>query len=130
MAKNTNNRESIKTFDDVLAKLGNTDSDVQDFNKLKAIFDGSHHLVAYQKCVLISKALNDGWTPDWTDRNFKYWPWFNMGSASGGFSYYVFDYWDSTSSVGSRLCFKSSELAKYAGTQFEDIYKDFLTLNS
>ena len=55
-----------------------------------------------------------------------------MGVVSGsgsGFSYYdcVFTY--SRSSVGSRLVFKSRDLAKYAGQQFEDIYKGFFLIN-
>lgn len=29
---------------------------------------------------------------------------------------------------GSRLCYKSRELAEYAATQFADIYNDFLTI--
>ncbi|WP_166964664.1 hypothetical protein [Yeosuana marina] len=86
--------------------------------------------VAYRKLKLIAQALNEGWTPDWTDSNeYKYYPWFEMGSASGvGFSYDGYDHWYSISCVGSRLCFKSRELAEYAGKQFEDIYKEFLTI--
>jgi hypothetical protein len=54
-----------------------------------------------------------------------------MGSPSGvGFSYVDCVRWLTSSDVGSRLCFKSSELAEYAGKTFESIYKDFLTLNN
>jgi hypothetical protein len=32
------------------------------------------------------------------------------------------------SGVGSRLCFRSKEIAKYAANQFLDLYKEFFTL--
>ena len=88
--------------------------------------------LAYKQLKLIVQAFNEGWVPDWTNSNeYKYYPWFKMGSPSGGgFSSYVFGDWDADSSVGSRLCFKSADLAKHAGQLFESIYKDFLTLNS
>jgi hypothetical protein len=88
--------------------------------------------LAYKQLKLIVKAFNEGWTPDWTNSNeYKYYPWFKMGSPSGGgFSYYDYAYWRTGSTVGSRLCFKSADLAKHAGQLFESIYKDFLTLNS
>ena len=33
---------------------------------------------------------------------------------------------DTTADIGSRLCFKSSALAKYAGEQFAEIYFAFV----
>ena len=49
-------------------------------------------------------------------------------SSAGRFSFRDSVYLISTSYVGSRLCFKSKDLATYAGTQFLDIYKDFFTV--
>lgn len=120
-------KERIKTFADVLTELK---IDPQDFHNRTYQLDADTK--AYEQVKLIVKALNEGWTPDWENSNqYKYYPYFEMGSPSGGgFSYYVCDFWVTLSFVGSRLCFKSSELAKYAGTQFEDIYKEFLTLNN
>ena len=88
--------------------------------------------LAYKQLKLIVQAFNEGWVPDWTNSNeYKYYPWFKMGSPSGGgFSSHDCDSWITTSTVGSRLCFKSADLAKHAGQLFESIYKDFLTLNS
>lgn len=84
--------------------------------------------IAYKKIKLIAKALNNGWTPDWdNDNEYKYYPYFNMQSGVG-FSDSCCDYWAANATVGSRLCYKSSDLAIYAGKQFESIYKDFLTL--
>lgn len=123
--KPKNIKEVIKTFEDVLKYF---DIDEDDFN------EGNEDLevdeIAYRQIKLIVKALNEGWTPDWTNSNeYKYFPWFKMGSSSGsGFSYRVFDYWNSASVVGSRLCFKSRELAEYAGKQFTEIYKQYMTI--
>lgn len=84
--------------------------------------------IAYKKIKIISKVLNNGWTPDWNNSNEgKYYPYFDMRSGVGfSGSGYVRGY--SFTVVGSRLCFKSSDLAIYAGKQFENIYKDFLTI--
>jgi hypothetical protein len=81
--------------------------------------------------VIIAKAINGDWVPDWTDSSqWKYYPWFEMGSSSGvGFSYHDYVAWRTYSTVGSRLCFKSSDLAKHAGQLFEqEIYKPLFTI--
>lgn len=81
---------------------------------------------AYKELKTIVKALNEGWTPDWNNSSeYKWYPWFYLnqpGFRLNGVCYYSF------SAVGSRLCFKSRELAEYAAKQFESIYKTFFTL--
>ncbi|UOY07740.1 hypothetical protein L0P88_04115 [Muricauda sp. SCSIO 64092] len=118
-------KERIKSFDDVLEYH---QLDKQEFEVECAAL--SKDEVAYRKLKLIVKALNEGWTPDWGNSNqYKYQPWFNMGGSSGsGFAYLGYGIWHSYSYVGSRLCFKSRELARYAGEQFTDIYKDFFII--
>ena len=86
---------------------------------------------AYHQLTIIAVALNEGWEPDWSNNSqYKYYPWFEYkkGLAGGGsgFSFDVYVYDVSTSTVGSRLVFKSRELAEYAAKQFEDIYNKFL----
>jgi len=50
----------------------------------------------------------------------------NNGSVSGPFSVYSYGAWSyAYSNVGARLAFKTAELARYAGKQFFDIFKDF-----
>ena len=117
-------KERIKTFADVLNHFG---IDETYFNEQNEDLESDE--VAYRKIKLIVKALNEGWTPDWSDSDqYKYFPWFNMSSSSGaGLSYLGFG-WNSCSAVGSRLCFKNRDLAKYAGQQFESIYKEFMTI--
>ena len=87
--------------------------------------------IAYVKLKLIAKALNEGWTPDWSNGEWdKWYPWFKMddSSSAGRFPFHDAVSRYSSSIVSSRLCFKSKDLATYAGTQFLDIYKDFFTV--
>ena len=117
-------KERIKTLNDVLRENGISEKKFSD--SCEGLPDDE---VAYKMVKEIVKAFNEGWTPDWTDSTQgKYYPWFEMGSPSGGgFSCSDFDRWHTASYVGSRLCYKSADLAKHAGQLFESIYKDFLT---
>ena len=88
-------------------------------------------LIANYQLMVIAEALNEGWTPDWSNGEWdKWYPWFKMddSSSAGRFSFVDAGHQRSGSVVGSRLCFKSKDLATYAGTQFLDIYKDFFTV--
>ncbi|NYJ27542.1 hypothetical protein [Allomuricauda sp. ARW1Y1] len=116
--------ERIKSFDDVLGYHGLEKEEFEE--ELESM---STDEVAYRKVKLVAEALNEGWQPDWTNSSeYKYFPWFKMGGSSGsGFAYGDYANWNTDSYCGSRLCFKSSKLAKHAGEQFTDIYKDFLT---
>lgn len=117
--------ERIKTIDDVLQALSDKDADVVIYRKLLTVLDIDSYVVNNQLAVLITKALNEGWVPDWSNPNeYKYFPWFEMGSS--GFRF--FDHGDWCSSVGSRLCFKSSELAQYAGRTFQNVYEKFMLI--
>jgi hypothetical protein len=82
---------------------------------------------AYKKLKVVIAAINQGWTPDWNNSNQrKWWPYFVLSSGFG-FSLPGYRYDIADSRVGSRLCFETSEKAEYAGKQFTDLYKDFLT---
>lgn len=83
--------------------------------------------VAYRILKLLAKSLNEGWVPDWSNSNeYKYFPWFEMRGSSG-FRFGGHGHWYSVSHVGSRLCFRTRELAEYAGKQFQHIYGQFMT---
>ncbi|KFC59836.1 hypothetical protein [Flavobacterium gilvum] len=84
-------------------------------------------MIAHAKLVIIAKAINGDWVPNWNDWDqYKYYPWFEMGSPSGGgFSFADYVGWGAHSGVGSRLCFETRDQAKYAGKQFEDLYKTY-----
>jgi len=85
-------------------------------------------LTSADKLMIICRVLNGDWLPDWTDYSqYKYYPWFTHKSGFG-LSYGDCVYARTDASVGARLCYKTSDLAKYAGTQFADLYNDYLTL--
>jgi len=109
----------IKTFEDACKVL-----DIDDYEKLPNKDEKS--IDAHRKLIVIARALNGGWTPDWNDSSQKKWyPWFKMSS---GFGFY-YSNWTYTAAyfTGSRLCFKSEKLADYAGKKFTKLYEEFLT---
>jgi len=117
--------KEIKSFEDACKKLG-IKTKLPDVSMMPA--DQQKAIIAHYKLVIIAQALNDGWKPDWSNYDeWKYYPWFDMSAASG-FAFDDYVHWDSTSTVGSRLCFKTRELAKYAGTQFLSLYKEYFVI--
>lgn len=120
-------RKRIKTYPDACEFLG--EEPIVDEVLLKLGFTKDE--IAYRKLKTIAKALNEGWLPDWTNSNqYKYWPWFVYDSNSAGFgcAYANYTATSTNTHIGSRLCFKTRELAAYAGEQFEDIYNDLLLI--
>lgn len=83
---------------------------------------------AYKKLELIVEVLNEGWIPNWSDsEEYKYYPYFEFNSEAGRFSssdYYLSNHVNSF--VGSRLVYRTKELAIHAGKLFIDIYNDHM----
>ncbi len=120
-------KAKIKTFEGACKALKlNPKTVLPDVNGMP-----EHHqksIISHAKLVIIAEALNEGWKPDWKNSDeWKYYPWFRMFSGSG-LAYLVCDHLYSGSAVGSRLCFKTSELAEYAGKQFKKLYEDYFLL--
>lgn len=88
-------------------------------------------LVALNELFTIAQAWNkeDNFTPDFSKRNqTKWFPWFVYSNALAGF---VFASAACTASyahatIGSRLCFKTSDRARQFGEQFIDLWNDVL----
>jgi hypothetical protein len=115
----------IKTFEDACTELELTQEDLLHIRN-----DDEPDEVAYKKLKIIIAAINQGWIPDWNNGDQKkWWPYFNLSSGFG-FSAAFYDCDGTGTTVGSRLCFESQEKAIYAGQQFLDLYKDFLTLTN
>lgn len=143
--------ERVKTFDDALEELGPNHPLVKEYKALcKA--DVTEDTIVYSRLCVITAALNEGWKPKLIEGERRYYPYFslytckeisemseedkssvvcrsgNSADASGGVSYASADY-DSAyvyADIGSRLAFKTEELAEYAGKQFADLYVDYL----
>ncbi len=116
--------ERIKTYEDAYCALGSPafislDDTFQD--------DRAKSIIAYSKLLVIAEALNEGWKPDWTNSSeYKYYPWFKKNTSGSGLSCFGYASWCARSFVPARLCFKSSELAEYAGKQFIDLYSEYM----
>lgn len=147
--KPQNVMERVKTFKDACNELGiEHDKWVQDKKDLGLEAD----VIAYLKLRIIAAALNEGWKPQFTTDEYRYFPWFylytqseidemseeeksrvvyrsNYGAnAHGGVACAHTDY-DSSYTyplIGSRLAFKTRELAEYAGRQFVEIWADYV----
>lgn len=116
--------------------------------------DNNLHLFAYARLVIIAEALNEGWKPKFDGDECRYYPWFYIytkkeyeeldedekkecrvvgrsnynANAYGGvvYAYANNASLSSYTSSGSRLAFKTRELAEYCGKQFIDIWEKFL----
>lgn len=119
----------IKSYEDACLVNGDDPKVFPDYSMLPK--DEAEYHLNHFKLVRIIKALNKvaapNWKPDFVKGNTKYYPWPTVKAdkkrPSGfGFSYSCFGYDFSITTVGSRLCFASSELTLYALKQFEAMY--------
>ena len=121
------NYRNIKTFEDACEHLGINPDNLPNTSHLE--FDLAKPIIAHYKLIIIFKAVNNGWTPDWTNPNeYKYFPWFGFVSSSSGLSSSDCICAIADTCVGSRLCTDKSEKAEFLGKQFKDLYEDYLLL--
>ena len=140
--------EKIKTFEDACMQLG---IDAKQWLAENERMDKD--AVAYLKLGIIAEALNEGWKPSFTAREYRFYPRFRVftkaeaerfGNAmrkllwrfGGGSNYGSLcglalsssnHAWSIGSSYfSSRLVVKSNDLAQYFGEQFIGIWADFL----
>ncbi|MBS1988729.1 hypothetical protein JST56_07120 [Candidatus Dependentiae bacterium] len=82
---------------------------------------------AFRKLRLAAQIMNQGWKPDWSnDNQYKYYPYFVWDNKKKGFSFAHVGCLYTLTSVGSRLCFRTSALAEFFGKTFLSEYNDFL----
>lgn len=146
--------ERVKTFQDAVNELGDDNPFVKQYNMLYSEFGATMDadIIAYLKLRIIAAALNEGWEPQFTKGEWRYYPFFYVltkeeydklsaegkrrvvgrvlvnASSSGGIVYSKESYAPSYSfpHLGVRLAFKTRELAEYAGKQFLNIWADFV----
>lgn len=120
MKNQKNITEKIKSFETACEFLGLDPKKLPLVDKLPE--KDRKSIIAYYKLSIITRALNEGWEPDWKNINEnKWWNFFYTDSASG-FVYSDTYYTYTGTDVGARLCFKNSDLAAYAGKQFQQLY--------
>lgn len=144
----------VQTFEDAVRELGDEHPAVRTYNSFKYGYSAKEpDVMAYLKLRIITAALNEGWEPQFTEDERRWYCWYNLiskedldsmseeekkerrvvGRASsnayayGGLVYSSASYVSASSFTfgGSRLAFKSEELAEYAGKQFIEIYADY-----
>ena len=147
--------ERIKTFTDACNVLGDEHPLVTQYRLTAAAYKGdpmTEDFIAYLKLRIIVAALNEGWEPKFTKDEYRYFPWFYfytkeeydkldgeekgrcvLRSGSNTYSNYGFvlcnavnDASFSNTNYGSRLVFRTRELAAYAGRQFIEEWADFM----
>lgn len=135
--------ERVKTFEDACRETG-VDPEIYEDN-----FDNTPaDVIAFLKLRVIAAALNEGWKPQFTEDESRWYPWFTLWTeeelseksdiqkasrhliSTGDFAGFACTgsisspSFESTS-VGSHLCFKSEALSTYCGKQFISLWADF-----
>ena len=154
--KSENVMDRIKTFEDACEELGEGHQYVKAYREwMRISYAECKDITAYLKLRIICAALNDGWKPQFTEDEYRWYPLFTLweeeelkdkseewkagkklwlfggrshnASACGLACAFSYSAWTYSSSFYSaRLAVKSEELADYFGKQFIDIWADFL----
>ena len=154
--KPKNIMDRIKTFEDACDELGSEHPMVLAYRNTnlrdEEVADENKDVIAYLQLRIIVAALNEGWEPQFMPGEYRWCPYYvlytkdeieemdetararvvgrssSSAHAHGGVSYaYSFhDAANVNANIGSRLAFKSEELAEYAGKQFVKIFSDFI----
>jgi len=141
--------ERIKTFEDACAELGDSNPMVLAYREMNINLPC---IRTYLKLCIITEALNEGWEPQFTKGELRWYPWFYLcrdedlsdksdewkqehalkdfgnyqGEWAGLASAFSYNAPSGTLAYfGSRLCYKSKELAEYSGKRFIDLWADF-----
>lgn len=144
--------ERVKTFEDACRELG---LDSEDLEQKWGDNNLMPDEIAYQKLRIICAALNEGWEPQFTEEEWRYYPWFwlytqeeindmdedektnrrlmSTGDYQTGYAglAYADSYYSPSATntrFGSRLCLKSDTLAVYCGKQFINIWADYMLI--
>ena len=119
--------DRVKTYEDACAVLG-IDPHTSMPDTSDCLKEDRRAYIAFHKLVVITRALNEGWRPDWSNTDQPKWFnwWYTNGNAglASARSNAVPSY--TNAYIGSRLCFKSEALADYAAETFKELYEDYL----
>jgi len=113
--------DRVKNMDDVYSELGIDKISFEKSFIFKEDLDAA-------KIRLIVKVFNEGWEPDWNNHNqYKYIPYFEP-KYNGCFSLSDCGVWAALVDGGSRLCFKSRELAVSVPEMFKTEYENYILI--
>lgn len=141
--------DRVKTLRDAIEELGDDHEAVKAYHSMEwYLRDYAPDLQAYFQLRIITAALNEGWEPQFTPDEDRWFGWFDLISkeeydalsdkdkgcvvvrasvsagAYGGLVCSGAGHVSASSgaNIGSRLAFKNKELAEYAVQQFIEIY--------
>lgn len=157
-------RERIKTFEDALNELELRGANGDEL--AKSLYDDWHNvttssddLISFLQLRIIAAALNEGWEPQFTTDEYRYYPWFTLwteeelaqkseawkkehslwlfgGSSNFGaycglaYAHSYFAWSHSYAYLAARLAVKSEELAVYFGKQFIEIWAGYVLITN
>ncbi len=153
--------ERIKTFYDAYSELTQMANHnflpaqklIKDYGSARRM-GMSDDIVAYMQLRIIICALNEGWTPQFTENERRWYPYFTLwtedelkdksdewkddrqllrwgGNASDGslcgvaYSSSYYSWSNAPACIGSRLAYKTKALATFAGLTFAPVYARF-----
>ena len=144
--------ERVKTFEDACEILGEEHPFVCAYYCIEDIDECNNDIEAFVKLRIICAALNEGWEPQFTEDEYRWYPYFTLwteeelseksdewkadrhlistGDYSVDWAGFAYSFSLSAPSlthsiIGSRLCLKSEALATYCGKQFISLWADF-----
>ncbi len=154
--KQKNVIDRVRTFEDACRELGGEHPFVMAFDSYLDNVHDAHiqdaDIIAYLKLRIICAALNEGWEPQFTEDEWRWYPWFflwtseelyekseewkqdrhliSTGDFHTGYAGFASAYSSrapstTTAHLGSRLCLKNEALADYCGKQFIELWADF-----
>lgn len=116
--------KKIKSYEAACKALGLKPISDEVFNSFQK--EDRKTMAAYHKLAIITRAINDGWQPDWSNRDErKYEPYMYTHSAGLACADTVDSPSHTHSYLGSRLCFHDYERATFAVETFGELYKDY-----
>ncbi|NCB97342.1 MAG: hypothetical protein EOM36_03150 [Bacteroidia bacterium] len=127
--------ERIKSFEEACLSLG---LDPTQLPVVVNLPEKDHNaIIAFYKLTIITRALNEGWEPNWTDLSeWKYFNYLYIGGAADDGSICGLSASDAISvfsvadtGLGARLAFKSRELAEYAYSQFKELFWQYVLID-
>lgn len=147
--------ERIKTFTDSVEELGCEHPLVKQYMAANGNESFTRNTIAYMKLLIIADSLNEGWKPQFTEYEYRWFPWFtlwteeelkekseewkanhklwlfggtsNLGALCGlAFATSANAWATARSYISARLAVKSDDIAHYFGKQFIDIWAEYL----
>ena len=116
--------KKIKSYEAACKALGLKPISDEVFNAFQK--EDRKTMAAYHKLAVITRAINEGWQPDWSNRDErKYEPYMYTNNAGLACASTYYTPSNAATFIGSRLCFRDYERATFAVETFGELYKDY-----